>query len=201
MDDWTGYQYLYFEGDSSGGHDFAGAIGGNYGVVTKDNSNTIIHNWLPPIHTWTHLVTVADAATHSLQIWVDGVLRATNTFAGQANIGYHSEFDLGRRSFYNDSFLVGSLDDVRIYNRALSGPEVAALHAMESGKTVDISIAAKTYQLTMTVIPGRGYQLQSSGELHQWNSVGDVFFPTNTPVLQEVETGENSRYWRLLESP
>ena len=35
MDDWTGYQQLYIDGDGNPGHDFAGSFAGGYGVATN----------------------------------------------------------------------------------------------------------------------------------------------------------------------
>ncbi|HTH48784.1 MAG TPA: LamG domain-containing protein [Candidatus Limnocylindria bacterium] len=201
-DDWAGIQMLLFEGDNNGGHDFALYLNGICTFVTKDDSGTSLHNYVPPLQTWTHLVTVADAEYGVVQLWVDGVLRASSPFGGEANIGYHSEFNLGHRGGgNNDWFYNGAMDEVRIYNRALSGPEVAALYGLQRGKPLSVGIAVKSYELSLTVTPGKGYQLQSSADLNQWVSVGAVFFPTTATVTQEVTATDHGRYWRLLEAP
>ncbi len=201
-DDWAGIQMLLFEGDDTGGHDFALYLNGICTFVTKDDSGTSLHNYVPPLQTWTHLVTVADADSGTVQLWVDGVLRASSPFGGQANIGYHSEFSLGHRGGgNNDWFYNGAMDEVRIYNRALSGPEVAALYALQRAQPLNVALTVKSYELTVTVTPGKGYQLQSSGDLRQWVSVGPIFFPTTPTVTQEVSASENGRYWRVLEAP
>ena len=201
-DDWGGLQMVLFEGDGTGGHDYALSLNGNLSVVTKDNSNVLLHNYVPPLQTWTHLVTVADAENGVVQLWIDGVLRASSPFGGEANIGYHSEFSLGHRGGgNNDWFYNGAMDEVRIYNRALSGPEVAALYALQRGKPLGVGIMVKSYELTLAVTPGKGYQLQSSDDLRRWVSVGAVFFPTTATVTQEVTATDHGRYWRLLEAP
>ena len=202
VDDWAGFQFMLFEGDQTGGHDYALSLYGNCNFVTKDNSGVAIHNYLPPIKTWTHLVVVADAANQKLELWADGVLRASDTFGGQANIGYHSEFSLGHRGGgNNDYFFSGAMDEVRIYNRALSSQEVATLYVLQRAQPLSVALTVKSYELTVRVTPGKGYQLQSSGDLKQWVSVGPVFFPTTSTVTQEVSVSENGRYWRVLESP
>ena len=201
FDDWAGYQMLFFEGDTGPGHDLAGLYDANFSFVTKDDSGLGFRNWLPPLHTWTHLACVADAAARTVQLWINGALVSTNAFAGGANIGYHSEFSLGHRGGYNDWFFIGSMDEVRVYNRALSGPEVSALYAQQAGRPVDLAIAVKTLQLTMNVMPGKAYQLQSSADLANWTSQGGVFVPTTATITQEVDAAESGRYWRLIEAP
>lgn len=72
---------------------------------------------------WHHVLTEFDGSTRS--IYVDGALIASdnppvhNAVAADVNIGRTDGAE----------YFVGSIDDVRIYNRALSASEVQALHA------------------------------------------------------------------------
>ena len=76
-----------------------------------------------PLGTWTHLATTYDGTT--LRVYVNGVqvgsLAATGTIAsstGQVTIGGNSVWG---------EYFAGAVDDVRIYNRALSAAEITSL--------------------------------------------------------------------------
>jgi prepilin-type N-terminal cleavage/methylation domain-containing protein len=57
-------------------------------------------------------------------LWIDGDLKTAATGLGTDVIDDDGPFlTLGMRATYSDSPFNGSLDDVRIYNRALTGPE------------------------------------------------------------------------------
>ena len=75
----------------------------------------------------------------------------------------------------------GVLDDIRIYNRALSGSEVQQLYEYESGPRVNLIKAVKPsfFNLTLTT----NYQLQVSGNLNNWTNQGSVFTATNTSMI------------------
>ena len=84
------------------------------------------------------------------------------------------------------SFLHGSLDDVRIYNRAFSSNEVSQLYIIESGPRVSLIKAVKPSFSNLTI--GANYQLQVSGNLNTWTNQGSPFTATNT-------SGVYPQYW------
>ena len=61
-------------------------------------------------------------------LYVDG--KPDSVFSGSDNI-YNitadADVNIGRRSSHEDRYLIGSIDDVRIYDRALSSEEMAWL--------------------------------------------------------------------------
>lgn len=80
---------------------------------------------------WYHLVGVYDANIRKLYFYIDNVLKSSVTVASnfimdssnsQLLIGHPYAYIGGNADYYN-----GSLDDARIYNRALSADEVSAL--------------------------------------------------------------------------
>jgi hypothetical protein len=93
----------------------------------------------------------------------------------------------------------GGLDDVRIYNRALSDVEVADLYAYEAPEQPSLTINVKTVQVTMHVKPTKKYQLEASLDMNTWTKVGDVFTATTSEVTQEFNTIEVGRFFRLSE--
>lgn len=75
----------------------------------------------------------------------------------------------------------GKVDDIRIYNRALSGFEVAQLYAYESGPRVNLIKAVKPSFSGLTITTN--YQLQVSGDLNNWTNHGSPFTATNTSMI------------------
>ena len=88
---------------------------------------------------WTHVAASFDAATDELKIFVNGV--DTETPAGSGATGLSGIFNSSapvRIGAFRDingdlvSFFDGLIDEVSLYNRALSESEVAAIHAAGS---------------------------------------------------------------------
>ena len=79
----------------------------------------------------------------------------------------------------DDGGFDGLIDDVRVYNGALSDQEVAQLYQYESGPTIITLMKAVNPSFTKLLI-GVNYQLQVSGDLKAWTNQGTPFTATNT---------------------
>lgn len=91
--------------------------------------NTTTSTWSTNV--WYHIVEVWHYNTNTQEIYVDGVSQALNTLSSSAfGLGSaDNKVYVGQRSDNNGHFN-GSLDDVRVYNRALSATEVKQLYNM-----------------------------------------------------------------------
>ena len=76
-----------------------------------------------PVDTWTHLASTYDGTT--LRLYVNGVQAATRAVTGtiRASTGV---LRIGGNSTWNDEWFAGLIDEVRVYNRALSAAEIQA---------------------------------------------------------------------------
>ena len=81
-----------------------------------------------------HVAGTYDPTVAQIKLYVDGVLEATNTFAGSAGwvvgdsiIQSTRNWNIGRDSKNTSRLFTGSIDDIRIYNEALSAEAVMAL--------------------------------------------------------------------------
>lgn len=76
---------------------------------------------------WTHLTGVFDASTMRLGLYVNGVLQSTTVVPGTFNTT--GRLTVGHRTWngQDDSFLTGSVDDVRIYNYLENATRLAEL--------------------------------------------------------------------------
>ncbi len=80
-----------------------------------------------PTGVWKHVAVTRNGNTGTL--YVDGVQVGTNTSMtlSPSSLGNTTNNWLGRSQYSGDAYLDGQLDEVRIYNRALSASEVLAL--------------------------------------------------------------------------
>ena len=73
---------------------------------------------------WHHVAGTYDGM--ELKVYVDGALSATTAHAGSIEIQTHN-LNIARNSEEDDRFYDGVIDEVKIYNRALSHPEIRFL--------------------------------------------------------------------------
>jgi hypothetical protein len=96
----------------------------------------------------------------------------------------------------------GKLDDIRIYNRALSAEEVAQLYDLEAPPRMDLIKAVKPY--FSHIRTGTNYQLQVSADMINWTNQGFPFTATNPsmvyPQFWDVDNW-NQLYFRLQVVP
>jgi hypothetical protein len=85
-------------------------------------------NYSLPLNTWHHIVFTFNSG--AVKGYVDGapVGFLTNTFTGGSLPQWAYGLSIGTDSS-KSNYLIGTLDDVRVYNRALSAADVAALYA------------------------------------------------------------------------
>jgi hypothetical protein len=79
------------------------------------------------LNSWHMLTTVYNDSTRRLSFYIDGVLDNTNTIQ-RPNGTITTALHIGKDSALSDYFLHGSLDDLRIYSRAISSDEIQQLY-------------------------------------------------------------------------
>src|SRR3989344_5397538 len=107
--------------------DLAGDIRGR---ISDDLGNYYTSTWSSTNDgNWHHVMVVVDRSANTFKIYGDGVQRGSDTsIAGVGSVSNAMAFRIGSGS--NDaSFYLGQVDDVRIYNRAISAAEVAQLYS------------------------------------------------------------------------
>ena len=95
--------------------------------TTVDPQNTFATSTTSAVaNTWYHVLSRVDTANDTISIFVNGILEATTSFAGKltkAGVG----FNIGTYRLADGRFMEGVMDDVRLYSRALSEPEIRLL--------------------------------------------------------------------------
>jgi hypothetical protein len=96
----------------------------------------------------------------------------------------------------------GTIDDVRLYDRALSVGEVESLYAVEAVRPPPVLHLAKAITVDCTeLVVGSNYQLQVSTDLTNWSNWGNPFTATGKSYTNNVFERVSdwaTRHFRLI---
>ena len=99
-----------------------------FAITPAGGSESVIQTTTMLQTGWHHLAVVIDAANMQVQIYLDGDVAASGATATlPKDLGNTTQNWLGRSQYTADAYFSGSLDEFRIYNRALSAGEVRYL--------------------------------------------------------------------------
>jgi hypothetical protein len=77
---------------------------------------------------WHHTAIVIDGQAKTLTLYLDGEpVASAATAVLPTDLGKTTQNWIGRSQYETDAYLLGSIDDFRIYNRALSDAELRYL--------------------------------------------------------------------------
>ena len=103
----------------------SGALGIGLGNLHKKHNN--IYNL--PLNTWTHIALTWNGTNYV--VYVNGTQQATGTYSGLSTLSSYADIgNTGYRSDRHEAFM-GRVDDVRIYNRALTASEIAGTYTYQ----------------------------------------------------------------------
>lgn len=155
-------------------------------------------NALPTDSSWHLVVGSFDGSTQRL--YVDGVL--VKSMPRTYLLLNAALVKIGRFAGCTASVhFLGFIDDVRIYDRALSESEVTQLYQNEVNLIPYLSVTVKTIRISMLVKVGTTNQLESSSDLNTWNPYGSPFVATNSNVYEDVDILNGQRYFRIHQLP
>jgi len=127
--------------------------------------------------TWHQFIYRKSSTQYSVHF--DGVLVSSSQ--GPASLRSDNTAPLRIGQCEDGGYVYGKLDDVRIYNRALSSQEVAELYGLESGPGVGLVKAVKPSFFHLWA--GTNYQLQMSIDMTNWINQGAPFTATNRSMV------------------
>ncbi len=160
-----------------------------------------------PTNTWFQAVFTYQLSTRSCNLYINGLLADsrvriynTNSDPNPFTMGAESSSGTGTGYIY---YFKGLLDDIRFYNRVLSGTEVQQLYTQESGPPAPpyITVNKALHFNFSSLSVGTNYQLQASTDLVSWSNVGTPFTATATTNSQYLDIGDWNSYWRLKTAP
>ena len=125
----TGRQVLIGDWNSSGvGESFVLELAGEKVVcyVRCPDFNNVVGNTSVPLNQWIHLAVTFIVGDQTI-LYLNGVSDKSQATVGVGPLGTGSAISLARAGAYNGLYVNGQLDDIRIYNRALSPQEIRTL--------------------------------------------------------------------------
>ena len=105
---------------------------GNNVYLLGDTDNPRINltdeQMLSPWNHWKHFTLVIDRSSDIATFYTDGEYSNQTSTTGMGNLNFSGDLNLGVRVNDNDNWFHGLIDDVRIYDRALTPEDVQALY-------------------------------------------------------------------------
>jgi len=135
---YTKLAWVRFDATNQGGANVitAGDAGGGHGLLVWDGTVRALHGKHPAANRWTdtgvaitadrwtHLAVTYESSSRSLKIYIDAMLITESFPAG--DVGSHVNPDrIG--AYENMSFWTGQIDDVQIWDKALSADKIKTL--------------------------------------------------------------------------
>jgi len=127
------FTYGSGSGNSAYGASFSPSIMYNFSY-----SSNLAFTTPTSINVWKHMVYTYDIATNTAKIYIDGVLRNSGSFPSW-NTQSGSSFYLGNLFGGAASAYVGAMDDLKIYDRAISASEVSLLFTNNTLSSADFN--------------------------------------------------------------
>ncbi len=123
-------RYFYVAGESESGNDLDVQFEGDDTLKFFTASGGHI-SYVPPVATlvnhWHMIVTTLDTSTHTRVIYWDGKPVATDKGGGEA--GKKNVFTIGESAVFTGRFFKGGIEEVALWNHALSAADVASIYA------------------------------------------------------------------------
>jgi hypothetical protein len=131
-----------------------------------------------PLNAWSHVSGTYDGV--NVQLYVNGYLNLSQVVGPSAAgsvVTSAEPLRIGGNSIWGEYF-VGSIDEVRVYNRALSQTEIQRdmttplMHA--PGSLVIFRLANRRVHLRFNGTAGPPYRIQASVDLVSWKTIGNA---------------------------
>lgn len=170
-------------------------IGYNNELCYYTGGDIVGSGFHPQVNEWCH-ITFAYTSEGMVSFYINGSLSASISFTPPQSTGL--PFIIGASSILdgidenNTHSVRGSIDDVRIYNRALSTAEVQQLYASENNTPLaDFSYSTNNGAVTITGYTGtRGaITIPSSIEGYPVTSIGDAAFQGHSTLTSVTIPG------------
>jgi hypothetical protein len=178
----------------------ADSSGRDYLQFVCNHQTGDVHAWVEPLReSWWQAVAVRSGTNMSL--FRNGVLLTNSAMTAtliNSTAIWLGRYDCGSTTGCAGSYsLVGGIDQVRLYNRALSATEVRQLYQYEVNTLPYLTVAVKTIRLTLFLDVGTTNQLDSSSDLTTWMPYGPPFIATNSVSFEDVDVSGGRQYFRV----
>lgn len=181
---------------------YAGADNGKASIAVNTGAwqNGAISTTVIPDNAWTHVAGTYDGAF--LRIYVNGILESSVAKTGPILPGTDL-LEIGRETLCPDEHFLGAIDELSLYDRALTGEEIAAIvDARHAGKQLALNPpVVNTQPQSQTVTAGGSVSLTVGADgdaplTYQWRKEG-VEIPgatSNTLAINSARAANAGTY-------
>jgi hypothetical protein len=181
---------------------------GKVGIVPAGYPNTCAYTADPiTLNNWINVVEVYHSGTQIVETYMNGVLNNTTTGVLSPNNTTTLPLYIGSDKESNSYFFNGKIDDICIYNRALTQQEITDLY-----NGCQLSVSAQPTNQTININTNAQFVVSSSdpSATYQWqtdlgvgfqnlNSVGQYSGTTNdTLIVSNVTMSNNNQPFRCI---
>ena len=148
---------------------------------------------------WHYCVATREQASGTLKVYVDGVMEATGT-GGTQSLTAASSLRFGSVQT-GQGFLQGSLDEVRVFNRALGHLEIAALYADSASPPpppATVSAAAASGQVALSWADATGASSYVVGRATSTGGPYSVVGSSGTTSFTDVGLANGVEYYYVV---
>ncbi len=106
-----------------------------------------------PLNSWTYIALVRDNSAKSIKIYINGILDANNTYTIDPTSSNTEKLLIGTGDFYSDTMqnFNGKLDEIKIYNLALSQDEINNMYKSENSNKYYTQECTSIHQAPETI--------------------------------------------------
>ena len=160
-------------------------------------------------NTWHQITVTLDTTSNPFgvfSIYIDGKLSLTQIGADDGmsaftNISYDIDMPFEIGAIDSEQSWSGKIDEVRIYQRALSTNEIQQLYQDQSPAPQLTTVAQALRLNTTNLVVGASYQIQNSTDLTNWNNYGAPFIAISTNSPQYVDVTGSLGFFRIIFAP
>jgi alpha-L-arabinofuranosidase len=117
----------------------------------------------PSTGTWYHLIGVDDVVAKQLRLYVNGQLQSTVSYTTPWKATGNTAIGRGKWNGAAVDFLNGAVDDVQVFDHALTGPEVAAVAGLNGG-SLNVDVANPAHSVPSDFFGEMTEDINHSGE-------------------------------------
>jgi hypothetical protein len=139
----------------------------SYSIINNGKLGEVSSSKPIALNKWVHLAAVIKDSL--AKVYLDGELVGTNVLGSTYGLEKNSPLTLGRDDAGGVEFFDGKLDDIRIYNRAVSDQEISSIY-----NTLDYTIDSNTLDL-IAYYPFDGNLNDFSGNLNHGTAFGGTY--------------------------
>lgn len=171
--------------------------------ITQFSVADSAYNYIVPASTWTHLAFVGTSTGTSL--YVNGAFQSTLTNTLPLPRGYIGAGFVTSGSRIVD-YMLGSLDEILTFNRALSATEISGIAAASSAGLVrapefmgEQQPGPGQFQLNLRGQTGKAFTIYRSSDLSTWPFLGSAPNPTGSASFTDNSASGQVNFYRATQ--